>query len=98
MVHMYNGMLLSHIKERKWVICRDMEEPRDCHTEWSMSERRKQISYINAYMWNLEKWTSLQGRNRDTDVENKLMDTKGGKWGGAVLVGWARRLGLTYIH
>ena len=22
----------------------------------------------------------LQGRNRDTDVENKCMDTKGGKW------------------
>ena len=36
-------------------------------------------------MWNLEKWyrgTSLQGRNRDTDVENKCMDTKGGKWQG----------------
>ena len=23
----------------------------------------------------------MQGRNRDTDVENKHMDTKGGKWG-----------------
>ena len=36
-------------------------------------------------MWNLEKWyrwTGLQGRNRDTDVENKRMDTKGGKWQG----------------
>ena len=33
-------------------------------------------------MWNLEKWyrwTYLQSRNRDTDVENKHMDTKGGK-------------------
>ena len=33
-------------------------------------------------MWNLEKWyrrTGLQGRNRDTDVENKCIDTKGGK-------------------
>ena len=32
-----------------------------------------------------EKWyrgTSLQGRNRDTDVDNKRMDTKGGKWRG----------------
>ena len=32
-------------------------------------------------MWNLEKWyrgTGLQGRDRDTDVENKHMDTKGG--------------------
>ena len=31
-------------------------------------------------MWNLEKWyrwTGLQGRNGDTDVENRHMDTKG---------------------
>ena len=27
------------------------------------------------------RWTGLQGRNRDTDVENKHMDTKGGKQG-----------------
>ena len=27
----------------------------------------------------------MQGRNRDTDVENKSMDTKGGKWQGG---GW----------
>ena len=36
-------------------------------------------------MWNLEKWyrsTCLQGRNRATDVENKRMDTKGGKAAG----------------
>ena len=41
----------------------------------------KQVLYINAYMWNLEKWyrrTGLQGRNGDTDVENKCMDTKRG--------------------
>ena len=84
-VHIYNGILLSHKKEWNWVICRDMEGLRDCHTEWSKSEREKQISYINAYMWNLEKryrWTYLQSRNRDTDVENKRMDTKEreGEW------------------
>ena len=47
---------------------------------WHLSEREKQISYINACMWNLEKWyrrSYLQSRNRDTDVENKFMDTKG---------------------
>ena len=72
---------------------RDVDGPRDCHTEWSKSEREKQISYINAYMWNLEKWyrwTGLQGRNRDTDVENKRMETKGGKqeWGGVGGMNW----------
>ena len=42
-------------------------------------------------MWNLEKWyrgTCLQGRNRDTDVENKRMDTKGGKGGWEELGDW----------
>ena len=36
-------------------------------------------------MWNLEKWyriTGLQVRIRDTNVENKCMDIKGGKLGG----------------
>ena len=86
-VHIYNGILLSHKKERNWVIWWDVDESRDCLTEWSKSER--EISYINAYMWNLEKWyrwTGLQGRNWDTDVENKCMDTKGGKQRG----GWDR--------
>ena len=80
LVHIYNGILLSHKKERNWVICWDVHRSRDCHTEWSKSEREKQISYINAYMWNLKKWyewTYLQDRNRLTDIENKLMDTKG---------------------
>ena len=94
-VHIYYGILLSHKKERNWVICWDVDGSRDCHTEWSMSEREKQISYINACMWNLAKcyrWTGLQGRSWDTDVENKRMDTKGGIqwWGGdGGVVNWA---------
>ena len=83
MLHIFNGILLSHKKEQNWVICRDVDGSRDCHSERSKSEREKQISYVNAYVWNLEKryrLTSLQGRNRDTNVENKRMDTKGGKW------------------
>ena len=94
MWYIYNGILLSHKKERNWVMCRDVDGPRDCHTEWIKSE--KQISYVNAYMWNLEKWyrwTYLQSRNRDTDIEKKHMDTKGGRE-----VGGIGRLGLTYIH
>ena len=90
-VNVYNGILLSHKKEGNWVICRDVDGPRDCHTEWSKSEREKQISYSNAYMWNLEewyRWTTVQGRNRDTDVENKRVDTKGGMWGGCGGMNW----------
>ena len=41
MVHMYNVILLSHKKEWNSTICRDMDRPRDCHTEWNNSEREK---------------------------------------------------------
>ena len=47
MVHIYNGILLSHKKGRNLAICRDMDQPRVCRTEQSKSEREKQISYIN---------------------------------------------------
>ena len=68
-----------------------MDGPRKCHTEWSKSEGEKQISYNNAYMWNLEKWyrwSYLQSRNRDSDVDNRCMDTKGEKGGGAEFRDW----------
>ena len=48
--------------------------------QWSMSERGKQLQYINTYVWNLEKWywwICLQGEDGDTDVENGLVDTVG---------------------
>ena len=44
--HIYNGILLSLRKELSWVICRDMDGPRDCHTEGNNSEREKQISLL----------------------------------------------------
>ena len=51
-----NGILLSHKKGMRLNQCSDVDEPRACHTEWSKSEREKQISYIKAHIWNLENW------------------------------------------
>ena len=96
-VHIYNGILLSHKKEWNCVICRGVDGLRDCHIEWIKSEREKQILYINTSMWNLEKWyrwSYWQYRNRDTDVENKRMGHEGQKGGG----GRIGRLGLTCMH
>ena len=91
-VHIYNVILLSHKEEQYFAICRDVDG--DCHTGWRKSEREKQILYNIAYMWNLEKWyrwTYLESRNRDIDVEKRLIDTKVGRgW-----MGWIGRLGLT---
>ena len=47
-VHVYNGILLNHKKEQNWVACRDVDEPRVCHTEWSKSEREKQMLYVST--------------------------------------------------
>ena len=44
----YNGILLSHKKEHIWVSPNEMDQLGAYYTEWSKSEREKQILYINA--------------------------------------------------
>ena len=91
----WNGQSLSHEEERNWTICSNVDEARVCHTEWSKSEREKEI-HINTGMWNLEKWswwTYLQRRNRDGRIENQLRDPVGKQ-----RVGWIERVVLMYIH
>ena len=55
MAHIYNGILVSHKKKQKWVICSEVDGPRVCHTEGSKSEREKQIPYANTYIQSLKK-------------------------------------------
>ena len=52
-VHMYNGILLSHKKEWNNAICSTMDGFREYHTKWTMSDRERQISYDTTYVWNL---------------------------------------------
>ena len=42
----YNGILLSHKKKWNWVICSEVDGPRVCHTEWSMSERESKYCML----------------------------------------------------
>ena len=82
-VHIDNGILLSHKKKWNWVIWRDVDEPRVCYTEGSKSEREIQISYIKAYMRNLEKWywlTYLQGGTGDA-VQSRIYRHSGERGG-----------------
>ena len=55
-VHISSGILLSHKKEQNWVICGGVDGPRVGQTEWSNSEREKQMLYINTHTRTLEKW------------------------------------------
>ena len=54
MVHIYNGLLLSHEKEWNNTICINVAGPRDYHSKLSKPDRERQI-YDMAYMWNLKK-------------------------------------------
>ena len=78
--HIYNEMLPNYKKEHIWVSFNEVDEPRANYTEWSKSERERQTSYINAYIWNLERWyqpSFMQGSKGNTDIKNKLLDTVG---------------------
>ena len=55
MAHIYNGTWFSHKKKRNWVIFSEVSGPRVCHTEWSKSEREKQILYANVYIYRESK-------------------------------------------
>ena len=48
-----------------------MDEPSVYQIELSNSEREKQISCIKTYIY----MESFQGRNRDMDIGNGLVDT-----------------------
>ena len=76
-VHIHKGIWLSYKNECIWVSSNEVDEPRAYYTEWSESEREKQISYTNAYIQNLGRWYQriyFQGSNGETDIENWLMD------------------------
>ena len=40
-VHVYNGILLSHKKEEIWVSSTEVNIPKAYYTEWSKSERER---------------------------------------------------------
>ena len=77
MVHIYNGILLSHKKseiipsEATWM---------DLEIIILSEVSQSQITDYITDMWNFlkrYKWTYIQNRNRATDIEYKLMVTKG---------------------
>ena len=53
-VHIHNGVLLSHEKEFIWISSDEMDETGADYTEWSKPERKTPIQYTNIYIWNLE--------------------------------------------
>ena len=65
-VHIYNGILLSHKKEWNNAVCSNMDGPRDYP---SKSDRERQISYDITYMWNLKNNTDEFIYKTETDSQ-----------------------------
>ena len=97
MEYIYTMEYYSATKRNKInAICRNMDGPKDYHTEWSHSARERHISHDIAYMWNLKTWykqTYLQNRNRVADIEHKLLVTKRKREQEII-----RSLGITYTQ
>jgi len=77
-IYIFNGILLSYKKECIRVSPNEVDEPTEYCTKWSKWERERQILYINACLWNLERWywwTYLLGSSGDANTENRLVDT-----------------------
>ena len=55
-VHIHKGISLSHKKESIYISSNEVDEPGAYYSERSKSERKIPIQYINAYIWNLERW------------------------------------------
>ena len=47
-VHIYNGILLSHKKEQNNAICNNMDGPRDYHTK--VSQTKTNIIWYHSYV------------------------------------------------
>ena len=75
MWYIYTMDYYSAIK-KEWnnAIFSNMDGTRDCHTEWSKSDREGEISYGISYMWNLKRNdTNELTKWKDTDLQNKLL-------------------------
>ena len=80
-----NGILLIYKKEQVCISSNEVDKPGVYYTEWSKSERERQILYINTCIWNLERWyqqSYMHGSKGDTDVKNRLLDPVGEGKGG----------------
>ena len=85
-VHIYNGILLSHKKEHIQVSSNEVDELRAYYTEWSKSEREKQtetsiLTYIYRESRKMVLMNLLIGQQWDADIEDRLSDKGRGEEG-----------------
>ena len=74
-VHIHNGILLNYEKECIWISSNEVDETGAFYTEWSKSERKTAIQHINAYIWNLERWTLYARQQKRHRCKEQILDS-----------------------
>ena len=81
-VHLHNGILLGHKKERNLTFCDSVNGPREYHSKYYTRHkpvRERQIPCDFTYIWNLIK---KKNRNKLIDAKTRLTAISGvGGWG-----------------
>ena len=84
-VHIYNGLVLSHIKVWNLLIWGNMDGPGGHYTEWNEPDTEGQILNDLIYIWNIKvQKTSEYNKKKQTHSENKLPDNQ---WGEGSCIG-----------
>ena len=81
----------------KWVSPNEVDEPRAYYTEWSKSEREKQLSYTNPHIWNLQRrywWTYFQSSSGE---HRHWEQPHGHSWQGKERMGGMQRVTRKHI-
>ena len=96
----FYGILLSHWKECLWISSNEVDETGAYYTEWSKSERKTPIQYINAYIWDLEgwyRWHCMRDCKSGTGVKNRLLGSLGEGEGGIIWENSIETCILSYV-
>ena len=67
-----SGILLSHENEQNCVTVRELDGPREGHTEKGVRKRKTKVEYAFIYVaWRrMAQVTLFQSRNENSDIEN----------------------------
>ena len=90
----FSSVSLIHKKEHNCTICRDMDRPRDCHTDWSKSEKEYCIIFHICGIYKYGTGETICTVEIETQKQRTSVQILRGEGG----LGWIGRLRLTYIH
>ena len=91
-LHIRNGIWLSHKKEWNNGICNNMDGPRNYHAKWGQSDSETQMSYAITDMENLQKKDTMNFLAEQT-LTHRLGKTYGYQRRQVTGEGWAGGLG-----